>query len=408
MRVAVLPREVAARVITSGIARGVWAVNAMNLALTVPILVEFMLMRDLASQLFAPLVILLALLVFAVVAALNPHPWVVVAFLVVGSIGVVLYEVTLITLIPDVLSEAYFLVNRPAVSLVLVGVASSTWRAGLVWTGIGYLVSTGASAVAAAIAATPFRTGWAPLLMFTLYVSSYLAFAAIQANVRRRVPNFEEFEEETRRMVLEENLRSRATALVHDTLLNDLSIVMTAPDELDERARARLREDIDTLRSEEWLTHSAQTPVDDQDGELRNQLMMIVSDLQWRGLTVHITGSGSGIYRLEPEVADALLEATRVCLENVLRHSGASVAKIDLAYTHDELTLIVSDQGRGFDPTTVAADRLGIRVSLVTRIEAVGGDVKIWSSPEVGTSIVIRVPVAEMVTPHEESPHAHS
>jgi signal transduction histidine kinase len=251
-------------------------------------------------------------------------------------------------------------------------------------------------------------TGWGPLLVLTLYVTAYVALATIQARQRKLVPDFEALEEETRRLAVEENLRDRMTAVVHDTLLNDLSIVMNAPDELDERAVTRLRADVATLTSAEWLDEASDlTALDEQDSELRNRIMMIMSDLQWRGLTVRVTGSGSGIYRLTPQAAEALVDATRACLENVLRHSGVTVAEVDLAYTPEEITIIVSDQGKGFDPDAVAADRLGLRQSIQGRIRAVGGSVRVWSSPGAGTSIIITVPVVEVVAEHGEPGHGN-
>lgn len=406
MRVAVLPREVAARVITSGIARGAWAVNATNLLLTIPILVELMVRNGKADSLPLPVILLSLLVLLAVGAAIMPKPWIVLSFLVLCSVGAVLYEVTLLAADPTLLDSAFFALNRPAVSLVLVGVASTTWLTGLGWTMGGYLFSTGVSIAVSAITGLPIKAGWGPLLMLGLYVAAYLVLAAIQRSQRRLVPNFDQLEDETRRLELEENMRSRITAVVHDTLLNDLSLVMNAPDELDERVIARLRNDVETLTSAEWARESAEaTVLDDQDSDMRNQIMLMMSDLQWRGLTVHVTGSGSGIYRLAPDVATAIVEAIRACLENVLRHSGATVAEVDLAYAPTELTVIVSDPGNGFDPASIPADRLGVRFSVVDRIRAAGGSTKIWSAPGAGTSVVIRVPVLEMVTAHEEPRH---
>ena len=406
MRVAVLPRKVAARVITSGLARSAWAVNAMNLVLTIPILVEYMITKGTAEALPIPVVLLSLLVLLAIGAAIIPKPWVVLSFLALCSAGAVLYEVTLLSADPDMLTDAYFVLDRPAVSLVLVGVASSTWLTGLGWTMGGYLFSTAVSVAVVAITGLPINTGWGPLLMLGLYVSAYLVLAAIQRSQRRLVPNFDQLEEETRRLAVEENMRSRVTAAVHDTLLNDLSLVMNAPDELDDRVTTRLRTDIVTLTSAEWARESADAAdIDDQDSDLRNQIMLMMSDLQWRGLTVHVTGSGSGIYRLGPDVATALVDSIRACLENVLRHSGANVAEVDLTYTDADLTVIVSDQGNGFDPKAIPADRLGLRFSVIDRIRAAGGSTKIWSAPGDGTSIVIRVPMLEMVTPHEESHH---
>lgn len=409
MRVAVLPREVAARVITNGIARGAWAVNAVNLALTIPLLTEHMLTRGLGSALPGPLAILVVLLAFAIGAAFSPRPQVVAAFLLVGAAGAVLYQVWLLDADPAIGQDALFVLNRPAVSLVLVGVQSASTLVGVSWVLVGFLISSGVSFTVAGITDRPVLTGSGPVLILMLYVTAYVVLGAIQANQRRLVPNFEELERETRRLSIEENLRDRVTAVVHDTLLNDLSIVMNAPDELDARAVDRLRADVGTLTSAEWLDETSElTVVDDQDSELRNRIMMMMSDLQWRGLTVRVTGSGSGIYRITPEVATALVDAVRASLENVLRHSGAAIAEVDLAYASTEITVIVSDQGEGFDVDAIAEDRLGVRQSIQGRIRAVGGTVRIWSSPGAGTSVVIRVPVLEVVAEHGEASHGGS
>lgn len=408
MRVAVLPRDVAARVITSGVARGAWAVNATSLGLTIPILIAFLGARGLESELGIPLSILIGLMLLAIAAALVPKPWVVLAFLLIGSASAVIYELSLLAVYPAIQQEGLFLLNRPAVSLVLIGVAGTTTRTGVLWTTIGFVVSMAVPAIVSLVTGLPFLPGWGALLIFLVYVIAYLVLATIQRQLRSRVPDFDRLEEETRRLEVEENLRKRVVATVHDTLLNDLSIVMTAPDQLDSRVTDRLRADISTLTSAEWLHESAEIPIDEQDSFLRNQILMIMSDLQWRGLTVHITGSGSGIYRLAPETAAALLEAVRACLENVLRHSGSTVAEVDLAYGEHEITVVVADQGVGFDPDAVASDRLGLRQSVVERVRSVGGSVRVWSTPGAGASVVMRIPVLEVVTSHEESDHAHS
>ena len=400
-----LPRDEAATVITSGLARAAWAVNAGNLALTIPLLTEFLVARGLGSALPAPLILLALLLVTAVGAAIAPKPLIVSLFLVVGFVGAVLYELSLLRAYPEIVNEGFFVLNRPAVSLVLVGVISTTWVLGLLWTFIGFLASTFASLTVALITGSPLRTGWGPLMMLALYVVSYLVLAGIQRSQHRAVPDFEQLERETRRMTVEESLRSRLTAAVHDTLLNDLSFVMNGPDRLEPHVTERLRADIATLTSSEWLRESASaTIIDEQDSDLRNRIMVMVSDLQWRGLTVHVTGSGSGIYRLTPAAAVAVVEAIRACLENVLRHSGVAVAELDLAHTRDEITVMITDHGEGFDPQAIQADRLGVRLSIVDRIEGVGGSVKIWSSAGAGTSVIMRIPVVE-VRPNDEPRH---
>jgi signal transduction histidine kinase len=406
VRVAVLPREVAARIITSSLARAAGVVNALSLSLDIPLLIEFMTARGLVQRPPIPFLILVALVLLAIAVAVRPKPIVVAAFLVFGSIGAVAFQVVLIGIYPAFLEEGLHILNRPAVALVLVGVTATTVRAGLLWTIGGFWLSTLVTLAVSRIADVPFTPGYGPLFMVVLFLVAYGSLAAIQESLRRRVPNFEVLEEETRRLGVEENLRLRVTAAVHDTLLNDLSLVMNAPDELDTRMTDRLRADVETLTSAEWLSESAEVAVDEQDAALRNEIMMLLSDLQWRGLTVQVTGSGAGIYRLDGDVAALVVDVIRACLENVLRHSGAEVAEVDLSYSPDGVTVMITDQGSGFDPGDVPADRLGLRTSVVERVRSVGGTAKIWSSPGEGTSIVIHLPVAEIVTEHEGSPHA--
>lgn len=405
MRVAVLPRDDAARIITSALARGFAAINAVSLSLAIPMLIEFMADRGLARSLPIPLAILVVLVALAVLCAVRPVRSSLVLFLTLGGAGAVIFPVLLIQAYPAMLTEGLYIANRPAVALVLAGVTASTVVSGFLWTVFGLALSTGTSVLVSVIAGVPFQPGYGAFLTFLASSVSYGALGAIQARLRRRVPDFDALEAQTRRDVLEENLTMRVTAAVHDTLLNDLSLVMNAPDRLDERARRRLRDDVATLTSAEWLAESSAVVLDAQGSDLRNRVLRIIHDLQWRGLTVHITGSGTGIVRLAAGVPEAMLDAVRASLENVLRHAGTHVAELDLAYTDDAITIVVSDNGVGFDPAAVAHDRLGVRASIVGRIEAIGGSVRIWSTPGAGTSVIITVP-GERVTEHEEPTHA--
>ena len=407
MRVAVLPRGDAARIITSALARGFAAINAVSLALAIPMLVEFLVDRDLAAALPAPLTILVVLVALAVLCAVRPVRSSLILFLLLGGVGAVLFQVLLIGAYPATLDEGLFIANRPAVALVLAGVTATTVISGFLWTVFGLALSMMASAVVTLLTGVPFTPGYGAFLTFLATSAAYIALGIIQSRLRRRVPDFDLLEAQTRQDVLKENLTMRVTAAVHDTLLNDLSLVMNAPDRLDDRTVARLRDDVATLTSAEWLAESSEVVTDEQDSDIRNRVLRVIYDLQWQGLTVHITGSGNGIIRLAPGVPEAMLDAVRASLENVLRHAGTHVAELDLAYTDDAITIVVSDNGVGFDPAAIAPDRLGVRASIMGRIEAIGGSVRIWSTPGAGTSVIITVP-GERVTPHEEPTHGRS
>ena len=398
-----LPRDIAAGIISRALSPALWSANAFTLLVAVPVLLEY-LNRNGALHAAPPVVgILLALAIVAVVGAFRPHRAIVAAYLLLAIVGGALYQSLLFEAVPDIGQDAVLLLNRPAMAAVLVGVASSARRDNVVLALAGLVTGLGTTAIAAQLAGQDIRLGWGPVMVFLLSIITQGALALIQASQRRRLPDFDALEQETRRQQLDEELRGRITSKVHDTLLNDLSILMTTPDPLSDRVRERLRTDLATLTSPDWLRQSEDIAVlDEQDAALRNQLTELVHDMQWRGLSVNVTGSGAGVYRLDPDVATAVVDGVRAALENCVRHSGADSAEIDLGYTAEHITVTVSDAGRGFDPSTVPSDRLGLRYSVERRIASVGGSARIWSTPGDGTSVVLRVPIAQVVTPHGE------
>jgi len=405
MRVRVLPRDVASSIITGSVASLGWAIGAATLVLGLPVVLETTARAGRLSAAVLPVGLLLLMLISLGFVVWRERVWAVAAYLAVGFVASTAYELTLLMALPRSIDTQIYLLNRPAVALVLVGLAARTPLAGIAWSVLGFLVSTLSTLAVTLLAGVPFRPGYGPLFVVVISLAAYLTLWGVQVVQRRRIPNIEELEAENDRLAHGEDLARRTTAAVHDTLLNDLSIVMNAPDELDVRARSRLRHDLETLSGAEWLdTRSQLTVVDDQDTSLRNDIGRMISDYQWRGLSVHVTGSGDGIYQLEPTTATAVVDALGAALENVARHSGASVAEVELVYEPESITVMVADEGVGFDPTKVAADRLGIRASIEDRIAAVGGTVQVWSSPGSGTSIMMTVPVRSILREHD-APH---
>ena len=123
-----------------------------------------------------------------------------------------------------------------------------------------------------------------------------------------------------------------------------------------------------------------------------NGMVSLVSELQWRGLTVDITGNPEEeVVRVSSERIAALHAAVRACLENVLQHAETDSAELILGAADGAATVMVIDQGRGFDPASVPGDRLGIRSSIIGRVEDLGGTVRVWSQPGQGTSVMLSI-----------------
>jgi signal transduction histidine kinase len=58
----------------------------------------------------------------------------------------------------------------------------------------------------------------------------------------------------------------------------------------------------------------------------------------------------------------------------------------------DQISAFVRDEGKGFDPDAVPADRRGIAESIVGRMRRHGGSAVITSEPGEGTEVAMQVP----------------
>jgi len=97
------------------------------------------------------------------------------------------------------------------------------------------------------------------------------------------------------------------------------------------------------------------------------------------------------------DVALCLYRIVQEALHNVIRHSGAHHALVDLRATGDLLELHVADPGGGFEPS---ARHSGIGlVSMRERVHFVGGQIAIHSAPGAGTRIGVRVSRLPRATP---------
>lgn len=109
------------------------------------------------------------------------------------------------------------------------------------------------------------------------------------------------------------------------------------------------------------------------------------------GLRVRVTADPA-CNRLDPGAARALLQITRVLLDNVARHAGTDHAELTLSATDTgEVALAVSDTGRGFDPKSVHGEGLSL-VEVRARVEERSGTLEIDSAPGHGARVTVRLP----------------
>jgi signal transduction histidine kinase len=392
-RIAILPREASSVAVTTAIARGAWAVAIVFVVLDIPVLVDVLNARGIMSALPLPLAALVTMTILLAIAGLRPNTVTRIVFIVGGAAVTIVFIVALLAADPTLNGDAAYLLNRPAIALVLLAPVTMRPVSGLVWSTIGLASATATFFVATLIAGQPFMPGWGLFTAWAAYSAAFLIITIVRATQVAAVPDLSRLEEETRRMALENQFEERAAALIHDTVLGDLTAVMNSPAQLDDRARDRFRSDVSTLKDLSWLRETDTAfAIDERDATLRNGTIALVSEMQWRGLTVDLTGNNDSVVRLGDDVTAAVHAAMRACLENVLAHSGTQSAELVAGGDETELTYMVIDHGVGFDPSAVPHDRLGLRNSVVGRIEALGGSVRVWSQPGSGTSVLISVP----------------
>jgi PAS domain S-box-containing protein len=98
--------------------------------------------------------------------------------------------------------------------------------------------------------------------------------------------------------------------------------------------------------------------------------------------------------QLPDDVALCLYRITQEALRNVVKHSRATSARVELVIEGPHLRLTITDEGCGFEvEASPGRSSLGI-VSMRERVRMVQGQISVQSRPSEGTCIEVRIPVA--------------
>ena len=84
-------------------------------------------------------------------------------------------------------------------------------------------------------------------------------------------------------------------------------------------------------------------------------------------------------------------------LNNIAKHSGATEASVVLDWEPEQAKLIIEDNGRGFDPASVPAHRMGLAI-MAERADEIGAELAVESSPGQGTKIAVIQPLSPKST----------
>lgn len=182
---------------------------------------------------------------------------------------------------------------------------------------------------------------------------------------------------------IREQERAEVAAHVHDSVLHTLTLIQRNVDDprtVTRLARAQERD----LRT--WLYRPAADPGSTLTAALEGLAADIEDD---HGVAVDVVTVGDCDL---DEAVGAMLRATREALVNAAKYAGASPISVFAEVEPEQVTVFVRDRGPGFDLTTVTEDRLGVRQSVIGRMERNGGRAAVRSAAGEGTEVQLQMP----------------
>lgn len=169
--------------------------------------------------------------------------------------------------------------------------------------------------------------------------------------------------------------RADVAAHLHDSVLQTLALIQKNPADAARLARAQERD----LRA--WLFSSESV----DDSTVASALRAMAGEIEDAyGLTVDVVAVGDCDLdeKLRPVVA-----AAREATTNAAKHAGVPRVDVYAEVTPGAVDVFVRDRGAGFDPEATPEDRLGVRRSIIDRMDRHGGTAEVRSAPGEGTEV---------------------
>ena len=184
--------------------------------------------------------------------------------------------------------------------------------------------------------------------------------------------------------------RADVAAHLHDSVLQTLALIQRTDDPQEMTALARQQE----RELRRWLY------ADDHDpGQwtLKSAIDRVAGVVEDRH-DVDVEAIVVGDVAMDAHV-DALVAAVGEAATNAAKWSGRPTVSVFVEVVDGRVEAFVRDTGVGFDPEQIADDRLGVRESILGRMERVGGTAEIVSAPGDGTEVHLAVSVATGTVP---------
>jgi len=186
-----------------------------------------------------------------------------------------------------------------------------------------------------------------------------------------------------RRQRIRADERAELAAHVHDSVLHTLTLIQRSADD-PRQVRRLARSQERQLRG--WLQHGRHGGA---QATLASELARVAGEVEDSGgVPIEVVCVGDMALG---ERTSATILAAREALVNASTHSGAPQIALYAEVEPDRVTIFIRDRGRGFDPDSVPVGRMGIRQSIIGRMERCGGRATVRAVPGAGTEVELQL-----------------
>lgn len=180
-----------------------------------------------------------------------------------------------------------------------------------------------------------------------------------------------------------EDERRRFAAHLHDSVLQTLALIQRQAHDPAVVARLARRQE-HALRA--WMAGES----DLNSNTVATAVREVVAEVEdEHEVVIQLTTIGDAAIDAHGE---ALVAAAREVLRNAARHAAGSPVFAFLDVTRERSELFIRDEGPGFDPDAVPAERRGLRDAVLGRMALAGGQATIESVIGEGTEVSLRIP----------------
>jgi two-component system, NarL family, sensor histidine kinase DegS len=204
----------------------------------------------------------------------------------------------------------------------------------------------------------------------------------------------------------QEEERKRLARELHDDASQQILLLTHGLDNLASRIEQylpeELREDLGKLHGVSQQTYDS---IKRYAQALRPRILDdlgLVPAIKWLAQEAHdlsgieIEVQTDTIPQLAPEIQLVLFRIVQEAMNNVVRHSGASEARVLLKCGGDEVNVTITDNGKGFELPRQLSDftrrgKLGL-AGMAERAQLIGGKLDVSSEEGKGTKLAVKVP----------------